>query len=241
MPSLLLGRLRNRLIRMRLRGKALHPLARNNLTALDQLDPGQKAKNMRYVVFDLETTGLNLTRDRVVSVAAFRVVEGRILLGDLFSSLVNPGRSIPASAVQIHGIVPSMVARAPYIAEVFDQFLDYLGTDILVGFQVGFDLNFLNIYMRKSYGFPLQNLAIDVQFMCSKAVFPPYIKSHGVKFRGRQSLEVVAEHYGIEPHERHTALGDALATALIFQRILSEMEQTGRDELKNLLSACKGR
>ncbi len=241
MPSLLLSRLRNRLIRARLRGKELHPLARINLTALDHLNPSQSAKSLRYVIFDLETTGLDLTRDRVVSVAAFRVVEGRILLGDLFSSLVNPGRAIPASAVKIHGIVPSMVARAPLFAEVFDQFLRYLGTDILVGFQVGFDLHFLNIYMQKSYGAPLQNLALDVQFMCRKAVFPPYLRSHGIKFRSQQSLEVVAGHFGIETHERHTALGDALSTALIFQRILTEIERTGPGQLKNLLSGCKGR
>jgi len=163
MFSLLRSRRRNRRIRGRLQGKELHPLARTNLSALDHLDFNQKAKSLRYVVFDLETTGLDLSRDRVISAAAFQVVEGRILLGDVFSSLVSPGRTIPSSSIRIHGIVPSMVARAPSITEVFDQFLHFLETDILVGYHTRFDLHFLNVYMQQRYGFPLQNLVLDVQ------------------------------------------------------------------------------
>jgi DNA polymerase-3 subunit epsilon len=88
-------------------------LAVANLQALDHLSLRQRVKNLRFVVLALETTGLSLTRDHVVSMATYRVVEGRILLGDTFNSLVNPDRTIPSSAVRIHGIVPSMVARAP--------------------------------------------------------------------------------------------------------------------------------
>ena len=144
MLRLSIARLRNRWIRNRLQGKELAPLAYENLSALDHLDLKQRAKNMRYVILDLETTGLSLTHDRVVSLSAVRVVDGRIPLGDVFSSLVNPGQAIPFSTIKIHGIVPSMVARAPLIEEVIDQFLRYLGTDILVGYHVRFDLNFLN-------------------------------------------------------------------------------------------------
>ncbi|MBW2605734.1 MAG: 3'-5' exonuclease [Deltaproteobacteria bacterium] len=241
MPSLLLSRLRNRRVRNRLRGKEVHPLALANLTALDHLCFNQRARSLRYVVLDLETTGLSLTRDRVVSVGAFRLVEGRILLGDVFNSLVDPGRSIPSSAVKIHGIVPSMVARAPLFPEVFDQFLRYLGTDILVGYNVWFDLHFMNTYMQQNYGFPLQNLVIDVQSMCPKVVFPSYRRSYRFRFKGNQDLDSAAKQLGVEIYERHTALGDALATAMIFQRILVELEKTGSGRLRNLLSAGRGR
>ncbi len=122
MAGLLFARLRNRVLRTRLRGRNLHPLAHTNLKALDQISRNQNAKSLRYVVLDLETTGLSLTRDRVVSLAAYRIVDGRILLGDVFHSLVSPGRDIPSSAVKIHGIMPSMVASAPLFADVFEQF-----------------------------------------------------------------------------------------------------------------------
>jgi len=224
---------------MQCRGRQLHPLARTNLTALDHLGAGQKARSLRYVVFDLETTGLSLSHDRVVSAAAYRVVEGRIALGDVFSSLVSPGRDIPSSAVKIHGIMPSMVDDAPAFAEVFEKFLGYLGTDILVGYHVGFDLHFLNSYMQQAHGFPLQNLVLDAQHMCRRVCFPPHLRSYAGRLKGAQGLGTVARHFGIEVQERHTALGDALATAMIFQRILLEIEKSGSGQLRNLLAVSR--
>lgn len=237
MLKLSIARLRNRWIRNRLQGKDLAPLAYENLAALDHLDLKQRAKNMRYVILDLETTGLSLTHDQVVSLSAVRVVDGRIPLGDVFSSLVNPGQAIPFSTIKIHGIVPSMVARAPLFEEVFDQFLRYLGTDILVGYHARFDLNFLNNCMKRKYGFHLQNLVLDAMFMCNKVIFPAHIKSYAARIKGDQGLDAMAKHFGIEIPERHTALGDAMATAMIFQRILVELEKTGAASLRNLLSA----
>ena len=239
MSNLLLARWRNRLARVRSRGKEMHPLARTNLTALDHLGAGQKARTLRYVIFDLETTGLDLSHDRVVSAAAYRVIEGRIALGDVFSSLVCPGRDIPSSAVKIHGIMQSMVDEAPAFADVFEKFLGYLGTDILVGYHVGFDLHFLNSYMQQTHGFPLQNLVLDAQYMCRRVCFPPHLRSYAGRLKGSQGLDAVARHFGIEIQERHTALGDALATAMIFQRILLEIEKTGPGELKNLLAVSR--
>jgi len=239
MPSLVLARWRNRLVKIRARGKALHPLAQTNLKALDHLGGRENARRLSYVIFDLETTGLNLQHDRVVSAAAYRVVDGRIALGDVFSSLVSPGRDIPPAAVKIHGIIPSMVDDAPSFAEVFDKFINYLGTDILVGYHVGFDLHFLNVYMHQTHGFSLQNLVLDAQSICRKVCFPPYLRSYAGRLRGHQDLDTVAKHFGIEIQQRHTALGDALATAMIFQRILTEMEKNGPGRLKNLLAAAR--
>ena len=237
MSRLFIARWQNRLVKLRSRGKKLHPLAKANLTALDKLGPNQKARNLRYVVFDLETTGLDLNRDRVVSAAAYRVIDGRIALGDVFSSLVSPGRDIPSAAVKIHGIIPSMVDNAPSFSEVFEKFINYLGTDILVGYHVRFDLHFLNLYMRRAHGFPVQNLVIDAQPMCRRLCFPSHLRSYAGRLKGNQDLDSVARHFGIEIPERHTATGDALATAMVFQRILTEMEKNSPGRLKNLLAA----
>ena len=95
MSSLLLVRWRNRLVKMRSRGKELHPLALTNLKALDHLGISQKARSLRYVILDLETTGLNLDHDRVVSAAAYRVVDGRIALGRRFQLPGEPGPGHP--------------------------------------------------------------------------------------------------------------------------------------------------
>jgi DNA polymerase-3 subunit epsilon len=239
MPHLFIARCRNRLIKLRFRGKELHPLARANLKALDHIGARQNARGLRYVIFDIETTGLSLQHDRVVSVAAYRVVDGRIALGDVFSSLVSPGRDIPSAAVKIHGIIPSMVDNAPSFSEVFEKFTAYLGIDILVGYHVEFDLHFLNVYMRRTHGFPVQNLVLDVQPLCRSVGFPPHLRSYAGRLRGHRDLDTAARHFGIEIQERHTALGDALATAMIFQRILTGFEKSGSGRLKNLLAASR--
>ena len=237
MSQLFIARCQNRLIKLRFRGKELHPLARANLKALDHIGVRQTARSLRYVIFDLETTGLNLQNDRVVSAAAYRVVDGRIALGDVFSSLVSPDRDILSAAVKIHGIIPSMVDNAPSFNEVFKKFLNYLGTDILVGYHVGFDLHFLNVYMRNTHGFRVQNLVLDAQSLCRTVCFPPHLRAYAGRLKGHQDLDTVARHFGIEIQDRHTALGDALATAMIFQRILTEIEKNGPGRLKNLLAA----
>jgi DNA polymerase-3 subunit epsilon len=132
-----------------------------------------------------------------------------------------------------------MVDDAPAFAEVFEKFLGYLGTDILVGYHVGFDLHFLNSYMQQAHGFPLQNLVLDAQCMCHKVCFPPHLRSYAGRLKDAQSLDTIARHFGIEIQERHTALGDALATAMIFQRILLEIEKSGSGQLRNLLAVSR--
>ena len=235
MLKLILARLRNRWVRNRLRRKELAPAVHQNLSALDHLELNQKAKNLRYVILDLETTGLSRSRDMVISLSAVRMVDGRILMGDVFNSLVNPGREMPSATIKIHGIVPSMVNQAPTFDDVLDQFLHYLGTDILVGYHVEFDLGFLNRCMKKKYGIHLQNMALDVMPMCNKVILPALIRKYAFRFNGNRGLDVTAAYFGIQIPERHTAFGDALATAMIFQRILTELEKKEPANLRKLL------
>lgn len=227
----------NKILKLRLARKQLPPMARANLQALDHLQWFALARDYRYVVVDLETTGLDPTKDRVVSVGAFRIVNGRIRLGEIFSELVNPGRDIPAESIKVHAIVPDQIKDARPAWEVFDDFLEYLGHDILVAHYACFDLHFINWVMRERYGFRLQNLVIDTVLMCRTALIEP--DPYGVRVGAKRcSLDSLAEKYGISVPERHTAIGDALATALIFQRLLPELERAGWRTLKDLVEAA---
>ena len=189
------------------------------------------------MVVDLETTGMDPHKDRVVSVGAFRVVGGRVRLGEVFSELVNPGRDIPPESIKVHAIVPGMTRDARPAWEVFDDFLEFLGDDILVAHHARFDLFFINWVMRQRYGFRLQNLVVDTVLMCRNALLEP--DPYGVR-RGakRCGLDTLVERYGIELPERHTALGDALATALILQRLLPELARAGWSTLKELVDVA---
>ena len=232
--SLLKRRLGNILARARQRGGDIHPVARTNLKALAGIDPSRPARSYRYVVVDLETTGLDPRTDRVVSVGAVGLREGRIQLGDRFFELVNPGRDISPEAVKIHGITPDRIAGARHGALVLADFCAFLGDAIMVAHYARFDLHFINHLMTERYGFVLQNLVLDTVRMCRSVVLPhdPY----GVMNRENHcALDALAERFGLKVPERHTALGDALATALLFQRMLALLEEAGGRRLRDVL------
>ncbi len=232
--SLLKAKLRNRILRARLKGRDMPPLAAANLTALDHLDPAAQAQDYAYVVLDLETTGLDPATDRVVSVGAVRLIEGRVRLGERFGELVNPGRDIPPESIKVHGIKPDMIEQARRAAEVFQDFLAFLGNDILVAHYAAFDLHFINRTMRGLYGFPLQNLVLDTVLMCKALVLPsdPY----GInRKQSRCGLEALAARFGLPQGGRHTALGDALTTALVLQRMLGRLKQVGPGTLREVM------
>jgi DNA polymerase-3 subunit epsilon len=214
--------------------RSLAPLARANLQALDNLRPGASARSHEFVVVDLETTGMDPKTDRVVSVGAFKIADGNILLGEVFEELVNPGRTIPEESIHVHAIMPDMIRSARMAWEVMEDFLSFLGDSILVAHHARFDMFFINRVMREQYGFRLQNLVVDTVLMCRQVVIEadPYGQRRGAK---RCSLDALTERYGIDLPERHTALGDAMATAIIFQRLLVEMERAGWGSLRDLI------
>jgi DNA polymerase-3 subunit epsilon len=216
--SLIKARLKNQLTKIRVGKRQLPDRARKNLNALDNCKPELPYTDFNYVVVDLETTGLDTKKDRVVSVGAVRLVKGRVRLSERFCELVNPGRDIPVESIKIHGIKPDQVARARPANLVFEDFLDYLGSDILVAHYAAFDLHFINLTMRRLYGFALQNLALDTARMCKQVILPhdPY----GINRNRRQcTLDALCTRFNLNLADRHTAFGDCLATALIFQRM----------------------
>ena len=235
--KLLFARLRNRWTCLRYRNRKLDPAARRNLNALAHLDQSRPAKSYRYAVVDVETTGFDLRRDRILSLAAVRIFDGRILLGQTFNEVVNPGRDIPQASIKLHGIFPSQVANARTEEEVFSDFLDFLGKDILVAHHAAFDLNFLNKIMTGKYGFSLQNLTLDTETLFREIVDLPRLPpSRAARYQTGYSLDTIADHFDIEIQDRHTAIGDAIVTAMIFQRILARLN-SGSDPVNRLVRA----
>jgi DNA polymerase-3 subunit epsilon len=248
MGHLFSARLLNRWLRLRIGKRFPAPAALANLKALDGIDGSRPARQFSYTVVDIETTGLDLKNSRIVSIGAFKISEERIHLGRMFDQLVNPGRDIPPASITVHGIVPAMVAKAPDGPEALDAFLQYLGRDILVAHNARFDLNFLNRLMQATHGFPLQNLTIDTLPLCENLLLPKLFRpmprqakllgrgaTNPALHQNRKSLEEIAHLLGIKIHQRHTAVGDALATAMIFQRALATLEGRGRVRLKDLI------
>lgn len=172
---------------------------------------------LSYVVFDCETTGLQPSQgDELVSIAGVRIVNGRILTGETFHSLVRPGRPIPAVSTGIHGITDAMVADAPRVDAVLPQFRAFVGDAVLVAHNAAFDLKFLKMNQRTA-GVTFDMPVLDTMILSRQ------IQGED----GEHSLDGIAARFGLRTVDRHSALGDSLLTAAIFVKILDLLDERG--------------
>ena len=166
---------------------------------------------LSFIVFDTETTGLDPQRDDVVQIAGARILGGRLLRGEVFDRLVNPGRPIPPSSTKIHGITDAQVSGAPDAKTIAAGFAEFCEGSVLVAHNAAFDLAFLA--RIKAAGGP----SIEQPALCtarlSLQLFP---------HTGDHTLDGLAERFGIEipAAHRHTALGDSIATAEVLLKML---------------------
>ena len=168
-------------------------------------------EGLTYVVTDTETTGLRPDSDQIVQIGAVRIEDGKLLQGDSFERLVNPGQPIPAASTRFHGITDDMVARAPAIEEILQEFLEYAGDAVLVGHNIAFDIAFMNRIRR------IENPMLDTMLLSIGA------------FRNKRdhTLDSLARQFDEEIRDRHTALGDAELTARVFLRMWPELQRSG--------------
>ncbi len=195
-------------------------------------DPELQNRNLSkltYTVFDLETTGLNPTEgDEIISVGAVRIVNGRLLQNERFEQLVDPRRSVPWTSVRIHGIHPEMLEGMPTIDEVLPMFYDFAKDTILVAHNAAFDMRFLQLKEKQS-GVRFVNPVLDTLLL--SAVVHPSHEDH--------NLEAIAKRLGVRILARHTAMGDAVATAEMFLKFLPLLSQQKIFTLKQALEASQ--
>lgn len=158
-----------------------------------------------YVALDLETTGLNPKRDRIIEVGAVRVRDGRVT--ESFQSFVNPGRVLNEMVCGLTGITEEMLRNAPDEGEIMTEILNFIGEDILVGHRILFDYSFLKrLAVNRKLVF--ERKGIDTLKLARK--FLPELES--------RRLGYLCGYYGIE-HTAHRALGDAAAASELYQKL----------------------
>lgn len=171
----------------------------------------------KYVVFDLETTGLSSTTDAIVEISAIKVIDGSV--SEEFSTLVNPGIHIPYSSSSIHGITDDMVADAPSTDEALNSFIEFIGDYDLVGHNIlRFDMKFIQRDVERFFGTTLNNDIIDTLYLSRK--YLPKLCSH--------SLGALAEHYDVSYEGAHRALTDCRITLEVYRNLLKEMKEAIR-------------
>ncbi|UUX49066.1 3'-5' exonuclease [Nisaea acidiphila] len=177
---------------------------------------GTPLTGLPVVSLDLETTGLEASRDRIVSIGAVRVQGGHVFTGASLDILVNPGIPIPERSFQVHGISDELVAGAPPLPELWEELNRFCAGCVIVGHQIGFDLAVLAAEAKR-HGLP----AFDVPALDTMALFKQIAPDE------RIGLDSAAEAMGLSVFGRHTALGDAIVTAELFNAMVPELESRG--------------
>ncbi len=172
-------------------------------------------RDIEFVVFDVETTGLAPgAGDRVVEIAALKV-RGRKVVEE-FHSLIDPQRPLSTGAFMVNGITPQMLAGAPNASQIMPRFLQFVQGSHLIGHNVRFDLGFVtNEFGLVGLGWEKEAWAIDTVQM-ARLILPGM---------GSYRLWWVARSLGIEEEQRHRALADVYLTWQVFAKLLEVAER----------------
>jgi len=185
--------------------------------------------SLPVVVLDTETTGLDVSRDRVIEIGGVRLNGNSMEEIDTYSALVNPGMPIPPASSAIHNIVDNDVASSPKFTEAMAAFVEWSGSPVIVGYSIGFDLTILKAeHERNGLAWQMPR-HLDVRHLTH--VLAPNLPN--------ESLETVAAWLDLKVANRHRALGDALVTAQIFLALIPLLRQRKITTLGEAERACR--
>ncbi|PKD17961.1 DNA polymerase III subunit epsilon [Salegentibacter salinarum] len=183
----------------------------------------------RFVVFDTETTGFDIKKDRMLSIGAVAIKNKSINIADGFEEYISQETFNPKT-VKIHGIIQNERIETLSEEEAVKTFLKYIGNSVLVAHHAGFDVGMINEALSRM-GLPkLKNKVLDTVNLYRGT----RIISNLINREKSYSLDEIAETYNIDTKDRHTAAGDAFITAIAFLTILGKLNNDGKINLKKL-------
>ncbi len=182
----------------------------------------KKIDEEEFVVFDIETTGLNSHTNKIIEIGAVKIKAGRII--DRYSQLINPRISIPYHITEITSITNEQVANQPKIDEVIGKFVDFIGDAVLVAHNAPFDMGFIKRDIKEYLNIDLENSVIDTLQM-ARDLFPDF-KKYG--------LGDLNKSLGLALEKHHRAVDDSQATANMFIIFLEKYKEKGIEYLKDI-------
>ncbi len=174
--------------------------------------------NLNATVIDLEMTGLNARTEKIIEIGAGKIRDGKIV--ETYERLLAPGRKLSEETIRITGIKDEMLAGCPTFAEIMDEFLEFIGDDVLLGHNVIFDYSFLKkaVINESPKGTRFERDGIDT-LKIARRFLPGEQK---------KTLTELCAYYGIAYHA-HRALDDALATFRLYEVLWEAYYEKGPD------------
>jgi DNA polymerase III subunit epsilon len=167
------------------------------------------------VSIDCETTGLNTRKDDIVTVAAVKIRDNRILSSERFKAMVKPKAKLNPDAIKIHRLREQDVADGKSIEEVLPDLLRFIGSRPLVGFYLEFDVAMLNRHVRRLLGIELPNPQIEVSGTYYERKYGDAPPGTEVDLRFMSILNDL----GLPALDQHDAYSDALMTAMMYLKL----------------------
>lgn len=162
-----------------------------------------------YIAIDLETTGLNPSRDRILEIGAAKVVDG--VVTDTYSVFVDCGVRVPEYITNLTGITDEMAQSGISTEHAMKEIVDFCRDYEILGHNVLFDFSFLK---RNAVNLNLTFEKNGIDTLRIARCFLPELPS--------RSLEALCGHYGIDREHKHRALDDAIATVVLYERLREE-------------------
>jgi CBS domain-containing protein len=169
------------------------------------------------LVLDTETTSIDPREARLVQIGAIGLRQGRIDEEDVFDTIVNPQMSVPDASSRIHGLTTADVANAPTFADLLPRLESFLADRLLIGYAIDFDMAVLKREYALNRRRWIEPRTLDIIPLARAigSIMPDY------------SLDAIAAALNVEIAGRHTAMGDARATAEIFLKLVPLLKQRG--------------
>jgi DNA polymerase-3 subunit epsilon len=179
-----------------------------------------------WVALDCETTGLDVRRDRIVSIGAVRIVERRLLTSQRLEILVRPDRALTAESVRVHGLRERDVANGVEPETAIRRLLDFIGSRPLVGYYLQFDVAMINREMWPILGVHLPQRKIEVSAMYydyKNRRLPTHEQGGNIDLR----FATMMTDLGLPLRDAHDALDDAVMAGLAFVKLQYLASQRG--------------
>lgn len=166
-----------------------------------------------YVVYDIETTGLSVTQNKIIEIAGVRIEQGKVT--DRFATFINPHESIPYNITQLTNITSEMVQDAPELTDQLPKFVEFVGDSILVAHNARFDMGFIQANLKRLNMPILPNPVLDTLEM-ARFLYPE-LKNH--------RLNTLAAKFKVSLENHHRAIDDAEALGHVLNCMIKEASE----------------